>query len=284
VREALAAKQRAGRPGSASARCLSRGRGWSLLDIVCSCGPHDPGYEERDSYASVAFVVAGSFRYRTARGQAVLIPGSLLLGNADSSFECGHEHGEGDRCLSFHYDPELMEEIAGDAGTRTSRFWAASVPPLREFARLMARSCLALEGRLECVEALALDVAAAALVAVNGQPRLVSPRPRDERRVAETVRYLETHSAGDHSLADLAHRAGLTQHHFLRVFRRAVGTTPHQFVLRLRLREAAARLRRTDEPVTSIAYDVGFQDLSNFIRTFAREFGLSPTRYRASRG
>jgi AraC family transcriptional regulator len=52
-------------------------------------------------------------------------------------------------------------------------------------------------------------------------------------------------------------------------------------LLRARLRDAAQRLRTGRDPVTEIALDVGFDDLSNFIRSFRAEFGVSPGRYRA---
>jgi AraC family transcriptional regulator len=57
--------------------------------------------------------------------------------------------------------------------------------------------------------------------------------------------------------------------------------TPHQFVLRTRLHRAAVRLRRTDEPVSAIAFDAGFSDLSTFNRRFRRVMRLSPSAYRA---
>src|SRR5204863_8427896 len=73
--------------------------------------------------------------------------------------------------------------------------------------------------------------------------------------------------------------------HFLRLFSQALGVTPHQYLVRSRLRHAARRLADDDSPVTDIAYDVGFADLSNFVRTFGRAAGASPLKFRqASRG
>jgi AraC family transcriptional regulator len=58
--------------------------------------------------------------------------------------------------------------------------------------------------------------------------------------------------------------------------------TPHQFVLRTRLHRAAVRLRRSDEAVSVIAFDMGFNDLSTFNRRFRRVMGSSPSAYRAA--
>ena len=64
-----------------------------------------------------------------------------------------------------------------------------------------------------------------------------------------------------------------------------LGVTPHQYLVRSRLRHAARRLADDDSAITDIAYDVGFGDLSNFVRTFHRAAGVSPRRFReGSRG
>jgi AraC-like DNA-binding protein len=74
--------------------------------------------------------------------------------------------------------------------------------------------------------------------------------------------------------------AKLSSYHFLRSFKAVTGVTPHQWLLRARLRAAAEKLAASKMPVTDIALDVGFDDLSNFIRTFRAEFGASPRQYR----
>src|SRR6516165_2320791 len=81
-------------------------------------------------------------------------------------------------------------------------------------------------------------------------------------------------------LNDLARSVGLSPFHFLRVFRSVTGTTPHQYLIGARLRLALRMLLDTQRPVTEIAYDVGFQDLSNFVNTFHRVIGCSPRTYR----
>jgi AraC-like DNA-binding protein len=78
----------------------------------------------------------------------------------------------------------------------------------------------------------------------------------------------------------LAREAGLSPYHFLRTFERLTGVTPHQFVMRARLREAAIRLVAESGNVLDIALDCGFGDVSNFNRAFRTEFGASPRAYR----
>ena len=73
------------------------------------------------------------------------------------------------------------------------------------------------------------------------------------------------------------------QYHFLRVFRRLTGVTPHQYLISARLRRAALALASSRRPVIAVALDAGFGDLSTFNKTFRAAFGLTPTQYRNSR-
>ena len=59
-----------------------------------------------------------------------------------------------------------------------------------------------------------------------------------------------------------------------------LGVTPHQYLVRSRLRHAARLLADDARSITDVAFDVGFGDLSNFVRTFHRAAGVSPRRFR----
>jgi AraC family transcriptional regulator len=85
-----------------------------------------------------------------------------------------------------------------------------------------------------------------------------------------------------HDLRSLAQIAHLSPYHFLRTFEELTGTTPHQYLLRARLREAAIRLRIESTRVLDIGLACGFGDISNFNRSFRAEFGMSPRAYRHS--
>ena len=133
------------------------------------------------------------------------------------------------------------------------------------------------------LEEIALELAGAViqLDGISGRDS-TTVASRDYARIADVIRHLETRIAEAHTLENLAVIAGCSRYHFLRIFRRATGVTPHQWILRVRLREAAKRIVTTREPITAIALDVGFEDLSNFIRSFRAEFGVSPRIYRAT--
>jgi transcriptional regulator GlxA family with amidase domain len=103
---------------------------------------------------------------------------------------------------------------------------------------------------------------------------------REERRIVDILRFIEAQAAEPIDLGELAEMAGVSKYHFLRIFRRAVGMTPYQFVLMVRMRRAAFRLVSTSETVASIAFGAGFGDLSTFNNRFRELFGMSPRAYR----
>jgi AraC family transcriptional regulator len=113
-----------------TSRLLACGTGWRVEDVVCTAGPHDRPFEERHDGVCIAAVTHGTFRYRSTLGSAVLAPGALLLGNDCHCFECSHDHGVGDRCLSFQFAPEFLETVVGAIpGARRMSFTVPRLPP-----------------------------------------------------------------------------------------------------------------------------------------------------------
>ena len=96
----------------------------------------------------------------------------------------------------------------------------------------------------------------------------------------EAALWLEQHAHQAVDLETVSQQAGLSPFHFLRLFARVLGVTPHQYLVRCRLRHAARLLADPTRSVTDVAFDVGFADLSNFVRTFRRAAGVSPRAFR----
>lgn len=284
---ALAQRAAQGLPGRAAARVLAGGPGWTVSDVVCTSGPQDRPFEERHAGVSIAIVVAGSFQYRSSASQELMTPGSLLLGNPGQCYECGHEHGAGDRCLSFYYAPDYFEDLSASAGLRGSKpsFRMLRLPASRELSPVVARACAALQSpggsAIEIWEELSLQLAAQTVCLAAGLSKNAGTAPPSAvARVTRVLRSIERHSGMNLGLGALAREAGLSRFHFLRIFERLTGQTPHQYLVRWRLREAATRLASESAKILEIALDCGFGDISNFNRAFRAEFGVSPRAYR----
>jgi AraC-like DNA-binding protein len=288
VERALARRTEQGSPAGLESRIVARGEGWTVQDVVCTSGPRDRSYEERHSHVGIAIVAAGSFQYRasnSAESREIMTPGSVLLASVDQYFECGHHHGAGDRCLSFQYAPDYFERLTADAGVRGAgpRFRSLRLPPLRALSTVIAQACASLLAGSDDVAWEELSIRLAVQAAqLDGDRGLASNNasPAAEARVIRTVRMMERHPDAPQALGSLAREARLSPFHFLRTFEHVTGVTPHQYIRRARLREAATRLLLDRSKVLDIAFDTGFGDVSNFNRAFRAEFGVSPRAYR----
>lgn len=270
---------------SQTARRLASGPGWQAIEVTCRAGKGDRPFEEVHQEQCVALVTGGTFSYRSSQGDAMMTPGTLLLGNDGGCFECGHDHGRGDRCISFDFTADRWHSLAEELKLRgNGRFAVPKVAPRQELERLYVDAedaCTS--GDVQALEETGLRLAAAAMFSGDGRalPKLDD---RDQKRVADAIHLIEQEADAPISLDRLASAAATSPFHFLRVFRQVAGMTPYQFVLRTRLHRAAIRLRTSDEQISLIALDAGFGDLSTFNRRFRKVMGMPPGDYRARHG
>jgi AraC family transcriptional regulator len=283
---AVAQRNLSGAPGTATNHVLAQGAGWRVSDVICTSGPQDRPFEEQHDEMSVALVLAGTFQYRSQRGRVLMTPGSFLLGNAGQNFECSHEHGTGDRCLAFHLQRDYFEKILPVSQRRQSQrgFRRSQLPVVQAMSALVSRAMAAMiESNQEAWEELAIQLAGDAVTLANDcTAPIVGATPGAEARVTRAVRAIDRYPNARLPISVLATEAGLSPYHFLRVFERVTGVTPHQYIRRIRLRQAGRRLIAEDANVLDIALDSGFGDVSNFNRSFRTEFGFTPTEFRRS--
>lgn len=263
-------------------QALQRGGGLRLMHCQCRAGRGERPVDEEHLAFSITLVERGQFNYRTRAGGARLNAGWLMLGNAGEGYACSHEDsdGSGDDCTVLSLSPALFEESLSALGAAGSagRFGRACLPPLPRVAGLFQ----ALDAGAD--EGFALEEAALAIVAHVSRAlrdgEAPAAVPRQDERARAAAHCIETRSAEALSLDEVAQVAGLSPFHLLRVFRHSIGVTPHQYLMRQRLMHALRLLRDTRRPVTDVAYDTGWADLSNFNKAFRREFGCSPRSLR----
>lgn len=100
------------------------------------------------------------------------------------------------------------------------------------------------------------------------------------RRISEVVDFLTKNYAAQFSMAEIADKIGMDNSRFSRYFRRATGNTFTGFVNRLRINRACQLLMETDDYVSSICFNVGFNNVANFNRRFVEIKKMTPTEYR----
>src|SRR5579871_6287572 len=109
------------------------------------------------------------------------------------------------------------------------------------------------------------------MTAVPPARHLLRARDLADRRYADPI-----------GVSDMAAAAGLSRAHFSREFSRTFGESPKAYLMTRRFERAAALLRNTDRSVSEICLDVGLLGVGSFTSSFKRQFGQTPTAYRAS--
>src|SRR5258708_26981151 len=103
----------------------------------------------------------------------------------------------------------------------------------------------------------------------------------DRRRLARVRDYIDANlEGGNLTIARLAKVACLSQFHFARAFKAAVGNSPHQYVSTHRLERAKELLTRGDQSLLDIAVALNFSSQANFTRAFRKGTGMTPGQYR----
>jgi AraC family transcriptional regulator len=264
------------------ATAIHESRGLRVQDYRCDLGPGAAPFPEIHQGFSIAYVRRGSFGYQTRGRSHELVAGSLLIGHPGDEFVCTHDHLCGDECLSFHFTDEAVDALPAPADA-----WRiGALPPLSELVVIGELAQSAAGGSELGIDEAAVMLASRFLRVVAGrEPATPAASALDRRRAVEVAVWLDDNSSEPIDLESAAAQAGLSAWHFLRVFTSVLGVTPHQYLVRSRLRRAARLLASEDRTVTDVAYDVGFGDLSNFVRTFGRAAGVSPRDFRrAARG
>jgi AraC family transcriptional regulator len=250
----------------------------SVFDYRCDATIGDKPFTERHEAHSISYVRKGSFGYRSRGNTYELVAGSVLAGHPGDEYVCTHDHVCGDECLNVQLAPELADMI----GSRPETWRMGGTAPVPELMVLGELAQAASAGRSDIGTAEAGIMLASRFVEmVSGRKRRpLTVHARDRRRAVEAAVWIDEQSHEPIDLEKAARQAGVSSFHFLRLFARVLGVTPHQYLVRARLRRAARLLAETTRSITEIALDVGFNDLSNFVRTFHRAAGVSPRRFR----
>lgn len=108
------------------------------------------------------------------------------------------------------------------------------------------------------------------------------PGPAEPRLMEDAVAYLDTHFAEPLPIDILVRRIGYSRSRFFDLFREHTGLTPHEYLVRLRIRKAEALLRSSATPVRAVAQAVGFADYIHFTSVFKRYTGCTASEIRLS--
>ncbi len=232
-----------------------------------------PGHELILCLSGHGWVQVGGKRHEVS-------PGSLVWVN------CHHPHQYG----AMAKDPweVFWVRVEGRQLDRTSQLLDVHAAPV--FQQLNTEAAAAdfqrafryLEGTRPC-DAAHVNAAIAAIIAAAFESRLSDPgalQPELPPAVAKSLEKMRLYFHQPIRVVELAQIAGMSESHFSRQFKSAIGTSPIDWLRRERINQAKRRLIESDDPVKEIARQVGYADQFFFSKDFKRMTKLTPTQFR----
>jgi AraC family transcriptional regulator len=222
---------------------------------------------------------ANGFHVRAqARGSACIIPSGHPL---TASLEGEAEH------LAIYLEPSLVLRAAEDgrapAGVEVVERCSLSDPVISHvgMALLSELNSEGLSGRLYA-ESLANVLAVHLLRHYTAEDARAQKfmGGLSGQKLKLVTAFIGDNYERDLSLTELAHVAGMSTFHFAREFKRATGTTPHQYLIKFRVERAKALLAESRMPLVEVGFRSGFSHQSHFSRLFRRLTGTTPLSYR----
>jgi AraC family transcriptional regulator len=243
--------------------------------------PHEDPDEESSEHWGIAFVRAGHFSVGTRQSVRQLRAGSVFITHPGLRFQCQHhERCPHDVCLSIRLSPHA---ISGHQHAWARAPWVAQIVPTPRLTYVHRRLAGAVDAHnhFETERWALASVTALAAESTDVRARgPYAPRPADVDAVITAAREIERDPSARICVSERARAVGMTATQLTHLFRRYVGVSPHQLVIRHRLADAATRLD-AGAHVSAGCFDSGFENLSHFCRSFQRTFGVRASQWTA---
>lgn len=226
---------------------------------------------------------SGGEHYRHRGNASILQPnnfGIIAPGEVHENYACENDRRN---LLTFYLDPQQLQAVAAqikavdssDDEFRTDFYQDnESLSELIKLHQLLNHSESTLEKETAFIETLALLLKRHA---VNGIDE--AKFGKETQRVRKIIELFHAHLEQDISLTELAAEFNCTPYHLIRFFKKAVGLSPHAYLIQLRL-ERAKQLLNQGLSIVDAALETGFTDQSHLTRHFKNKFGVPPGIYR----
>lgn len=226
----------------------------------------------------VGVIGQGAQRSSSGRGMVEAGAGDAITVNPGEVHD-GAPIGEGGRSWRMlYFEPELVGRVVGDLSEGRDAAREFSRPVIGDQAvarRFLSLYAILTEGGAEAGSLHRDESLLLLFEAAMPGPSVRIGRPSAPRAVLIAKELIDDDPAAPVALSDLARESGLSRFQVIRGFAKAVGLTPHAYLLQRRV-NLARRLIADGMPLAAAAAESGFSDQSHMTRIFVRSFGMSP--------
>ena len=250
-----------------------------IYDCPYGIHKHDGWVELLLVYDGAGMVGIGSHRYLVHKGQILILNQGVLHDEMPSGITNIHTLCmdvdniliDG-MCKNQLIDPDIIPIIdCGECFVDVYQTW-------KHLCRLMYKGMPEMEGYCHYLMMSIFSIIAFQI----DQTRIVAGNSDDNADQMGTAiqDYINLHFSEHLSVQSIGQAMNLSPYYMTRVFKKATGYTPMQYVTKLRLGKAQQLLLHTQKSITDIAMEIGYNNLSNFNYSFMKLCGISPSRYR----
>lgn len=266
---------------------------YRILDFKCRCTDCRRSKPEYNETFCISFVRKGNFLFNVFRHSLDSYSGCVLITKPGYERTVTHTHTVPDECTIFDFKNDFYTRLLAQYGhTKFMRDGDCHSTLVRtntetEFLHFLVLQLVqSRSGSKLQVDNLVMEIIHKVLGAVTDytpDPQINERLKRNHLTTIERAKeYITANFTNDISLLELAGHCFVSPFHFSRVFKTFTGSSPHQFLLAIRLQHAAMLLRTTAIPVADIAFSSGFNSIEYFNAAFRRKYHEPPGSFRLS--
>ena len=205
-----------------------------------------------------------------------------VLFHLEKDYSSPHKH------FQFRKDLGFTREESKLLSTTLSSSTQHCFPATTTMRSLMPALVGELQSTRELRDVLAITLLRALLVElkriVNSEVADITTYTRSEQRVQELITILSSNCGQQWTLATMAEHCGIRRTQLCKIFHKLTGSTPMEFLSRIRIEHAKTLLRRSDTKVIDIAFECGYSSSQYFANNFKNATGVTPSVYRRGSG
>ena len=250
-----------------------------LYPLQCGMFTYDPGYVlKRSSFDSflLMYLQRGNMLLDLAGKQQQIMEKQFVL------IDCYQPHGystrDGAECIWLHFDGVQARNYYEFIISRLGNVFTMedASPALRKMNIILRTFAENNQFREPLLSKYIVDILTEFMI--------YTPGGGSGRTSAEAVEsaliYISEHFTENIPVSRLAGLAGLSEYHFIRIFRQETGYTPHEYIINRRMASVRYLLKYTNLTVKEICFNTGFSCESIFCNAFKKKHHMTPQQYR----
>lgn len=263
---------------------------YAITDFRCRCTDCRTSKPEYSNIFCISFVRKGNFLFNVFRRSLDSFNGCALLTKPGYEHTVTHTHTVPDECTIFEFNKEFYAEIRQHYkgfsffGNPDLDSTLIRTNPEIEFLHFnILQLALGTSGSKLQIDQLVIEMIEKVLAMVGDcrpAEKIGRNLKRNHLRTIEMAKEFISHKfAEDISLMDIAAYCHVSPFHFSRIFKIFTSTSPHQFLLGVRLKNAELLLRNTGLPVADVAFSSGFNSIQYFTAAFKQRYDCPPGKF-----